>query len=81
MRASMTYAFGRLLKLGSLAFHYNQASASWIGNPSVSEAVSTYMLSLRRRKVKAGETPTSARAVTPVSMFDNNNKNVCIDNH
>ena len=51
MRASMTYVFGRLLKLGSLAFHYNEASASWIGNPSVSEAVSTYMLSLRRRKV------------------------------
>ena len=62
----------------NLAFHYNEASASWIGNPSVSEAVSTYMLSLCWRKVKAGETLTSARAVTPVSMFNNN---VCIDNH
>jgi len=51
MRASMTYIFGRTLKIGSLAFHYNKASECWVGNPSVSEAVSTYMLSLRRRKV------------------------------
>jgi hypothetical protein len=37
-----------------------------MGNPSVSEMVSRYMLSLRRRKVKAGETATSARAISAV---------------
>ncbi|KAL0566138.1 hypothetical protein V5O48_015880 [Marasmius crinis-equi] len=34
------------------------------GNPSVSEKVSMYMVSLHRRKVQAGEEPTSARAIT-----------------
>ncbi|KAF8891953.1 hypothetical protein CPB84DRAFT_1938251 [Gymnopilus junonius] len=43
---------------------------------SISEKVATYMLSLRRRKVQAGETATSARAITPVSIF--RDKCVCI---
>jgi hypothetical protein len=37
-----------------------------VGNPSVSDTVSSYMVSLRRRKVRAGETQTSARAITEV---------------
>lgn len=65
MRASMTYAFGRLHGLGSLPWNKTDAG-KMRGNPSVSEAVSSYMVSLRRRKVHAGETQTSARAITPV---------------
>ncbi|KAH9032486.1 hypothetical protein EDB85DRAFT_1865142 [Lactarius pseudohatsudake] len=63
MRASMTYAFGRLHGLGSMDWHCSEGG-SMVGNPSVSEMVSRYMLSLHRRKVRAGEAATSARAIT-----------------
>lgn len=66
MRASMTYAFGRLHGLGTMHWQENLLDGSMMGNPSVSELVSRYMLSLRRRKVKAGETTTSARAISAV---------------
>ncbi|KAH9009450.1 hypothetical protein EDB84DRAFT_1658745 [Lactarius hengduanensis] len=49
MRASMTYAFGRLHGLGSRDWHCSEGG-SMVGNPSVSEMVSRYMLSLHRRK-------------------------------
>jgi hypothetical protein len=85
MRASMTYAFGRVLRCGSMNWQWSESKNKMIGNPSISETVSTYMLSLRHRKVglllldmstnadvylfqvQAGETPTSSRAITPVS--------------
>ncbi|KAJ7462933.1 hypothetical protein FB451DRAFT_1043461, partial [Mycena latifolia] len=66
MRAAMTYAFGRLCGLGSLPWHASEVNQRMVGNPSVSETVATYMTSLRRRKVRAGETATSARAITQV---------------
>jgi hypothetical protein len=68
MRASMTYAFGRIYGLGSMHWHDAGGSVNGnpVGNPSVSEMVSRYMLSLHRRKVKAGETATSARAISAV---------------
>ena len=56
MRASMTYAFARVQKLGALPWHQSEVTGRWVGNPSVSDIVSTYMLSLRRRKVKWGIT-------------------------
>ncbi|KAH9008547.1 hypothetical protein EDB85DRAFT_2256034 [Lactarius pseudohatsudake] len=63
MRASMTYAFGRIHGLGSVHWEHG-ADGRTAGNPSVSKMVSRYMLSLHRRKVKAGETATSARAIS-----------------
>ncbi|KAF8872930.1 hypothetical protein CPB84DRAFT_1896096, partial [Gymnopilus junonius] len=70
MRASMTHYFGRVLGLGSQAWRQNtkQGRTRTKGNPSISEKVATYMLSLRRRKVQAGETATSARAITPAIL-------------
>ncbi|KAH8997636.1 hypothetical protein EDB83DRAFT_2238537, partial [Lactarius deliciosus] len=69
MRASMTYAFGRIHGLGSM--HWQRGSdGRMVGNPSVSEVVSRYMLSLHRRKVQAGETATSARAISVETMYD-----------
>ena len=50
MRAAMTYAFGRLHGLG-LPWHESESLGKMVGNPSMSTAVSTYMVSLRRRKV------------------------------
>ncbi|KAJ3846627.1 hypothetical protein EV368DRAFT_52526 [Lentinula lateritia] len=47
------------------------------GNPSVSSLVSSYMVSLRRRKVQGGEAATSARAITPEyigRMYDFNHR-------
>jgi len=69
MRASMTYAFGRIHGLGSMHWQQSPVGEGMVGNPSVSEVVSRYMLSLRRRKVQAGETPTSARAISEVRLL------------
>ncbi|KAH9016263.1 hypothetical protein EDB85DRAFT_1875126, partial [Lactarius pseudohatsudake] len=67
MCASMTYAFGRIHGLGSM--HWQRGGdGRMVGNPSVSEVVSRYMLSLHRRKVKAGETATSARAISAATL-------------
>ena len=65
MRAAMTHAFGRLHDLGDIHWH-TTLDGSMAGNPSMSQMVTRYMVSLCRRKVKAGETPTSARAITAV---------------
>ncbi|KAK6988966.1 hypothetical protein R3P38DRAFT_3331733 [Favolaschia claudopus] len=69
MRAAMTYAFGRLYGLGSLPWHESESTGRMVGNPSVSETVATYMTSLRRRKVRVGETATSARAITEETLL------------
>lgn len=69
MRAAVSYGFGRVHGCGNIPWRKSELTNNWIGNPSVSELVSTYMLSLRRRKVRAGETPTSARAITVVCFY------------
>ncbi|KAJ3926790.1 MAG: DNA breaking-rejoining enzyme [Lentinula lateritia] len=51
MRAAATFGFGKIHGLGMQAWHQSEVSGKMLGNPSVSEMVSTYMLSLRRRKV------------------------------
>lgn len=52
MRASMTYAFGRLNGLGNMPWHESDAGGGiMVGNPSISIEVSSFMCSLRRRKV------------------------------
>ncbi|KAH7903548.1 hypothetical protein BJ138DRAFT_1107580 [Hygrophoropsis aurantiaca] len=68
MRAAMTYAFGRLHGLGQVAWQ-ESPPGHWLGNPSVSSTVSSYMCSLRRRKVRGGETACSARAITPDILY------------
>ncbi|KAJ7168720.1 DNA breaking-rejoining enzyme [Mycena filopes] len=77
MRAAMSYAFGRLQRIGLIPWQEPQtASGRPTGNPSVSEIVSSYMVSLRRRKVQAGETAVSSRAITEDIMrqiYDFNN--------
>ena len=59
MRASMTYMFGRVHGLGTLQWQENE-SGEMKGNPSVCEAVSTYMISLRRRKVQSSDSSLNA---------------------
>ncbi|KAJ6454083.1 hypothetical protein C8R47DRAFT_997399, partial [Mycena vitilis] len=79
MRAAMTYVFGRIHRLGSVPWQESASSPGrMLGNPSVSEIVSSYMVSLRRRKVQAGETSISSRAITPdilLNLYDYNNAN------
>ncbi|KAH9020488.1 DNA breaking-rejoining enzyme [Lactarius hengduanensis] len=67
MRASMTYVFGHIHGLGSMHWQCG-GDGRMVGNPSVSEVVSRYMLSLHRRKVKAGETATSVRAISAATL-------------
>ncbi|KAF5339627.1 hypothetical protein D9611_011514 [Ephemerocybe angulata] len=76
MRASMTYMFGIVFELGMTAWNATGDGVVMRGNPSISNNVSTYMMSLCRRKVAAGETPQSARAVTwevLMDLYDYNN--------
>ncbi|PPQ78301.1 hypothetical protein CVT24_006499 [Panaeolus cyanescens] len=66
MRAAMTYTFGRVHGLSKQAWseqHTLDGRLITSGNPSVSELVSRYMLSLHRRKVQKGDISTSARAI------------------
>ncbi|KAL1684942.1 hypothetical protein GGG16DRAFT_67295 [Schizophyllum commune] len=65
MRASATFMWGHICGLGTLPWHENDAGEK-IGNPSISPIVSRYMVSLRKRKTRAGEVATSARALTAV---------------
>ncbi|KAF7303697.1 hypothetical protein MIND_00599100 [Mycena indigotica] len=76
MRAAATYGFGRIADLGSRPWErvdsYEVSGARtwrWMGNPSVSETVSRYMITLRKKKVRAGEVATSARAITPEMLY------------
>ncbi|KAH7875495.1 uncharacterized protein C8R40DRAFT_1044886, partial [Lentinula edodes] len=70
MRAAATFGFGKIHGLGMQAWHQSEVSGKMLGNPSVSETVSTYMLSLRRRKTQKGDTPISARAVSSDLLED-----------
>ncbi|KAF8239232.1 hypothetical protein L208DRAFT_1238763 [Tricholoma matsutake] len=67
MWASMTYIFSCIYGLRSLPWHKNETTRKMVGNPSVSQTISSYMLSLRHQKVQSGETTMSAHAITPVS--------------
>ncbi|KAF8173373.1 DNA breaking-rejoining enzyme, partial [Mycena galopus ATCC 62051] len=82
MRASTTYGFGRLHGLGSIPWQRSEISGKMVGNPSISEDVSRYMVSLRKKTVRAGEVATSARAITPeilARLYHYNNKpEVCV---
>jgi len=51
MRAAATYGFKRCAGLGSAIWQRSEVTGKMVGNPSVSEAVSRYMVSLRKRKV------------------------------
>jgi hypothetical protein len=69
MHTSMTYVFGCLHGLGSMHWQHNPLGEGMVDNPSVSEAVSRYMLSLHWCKIQAGETATSARAISVVCLL------------
>ncbi|KAL1671892.1 DNA breaking-rejoining enzyme [Schizophyllum commune] len=66
IRAALTYFFGILCGLGNVEWHKDPTTGRMIGNPSISSLVSRYMVGLQRRK--AGEAPTSARAITPAIL-------------
>ncbi|KAL0566422.1 hypothetical protein V5O48_015593, partial [Marasmius crinis-equi] len=75
MRAAATFGFGRVHGLGNRSWEKSEVSGKMVGNPSCSQQVSLYMISLRRRKTRAGETPTSARAITSTligRLYDKN---------
>ncbi|KIP01683.1 hypothetical protein PHLGIDRAFT_505418 [Phlebiopsis gigantea 11061_1 CR5-6] len=64
MRAAMTHYFGRELDIGLGAWTESEVNPGrFLGNPSLSTVVGQYMISLRRKKTKAGEVVTSARAM------------------
>ncbi|KIJ09570.1 hypothetical protein PAXINDRAFT_87284, partial [Paxillus involutus ATCC 200175] len=69
MRAAISHKFGRDYGMGTQPWTEHQVQAGrFVGNPSLSVTVSQYMVSLRRRKVRAGEAVTSARAMDESTM-------------
>jgi hypothetical protein len=50
MRAALLYSFGKSHNRGSAKWEETLHGA-WVGNPVLSNAVSNYMISLKRRKV------------------------------
>ncbi|KAI9057195.1 hypothetical protein FKP32DRAFT_1747549 [Trametes sanguinea] len=69
MRAAISHKFGREYKIGSQQWAESSATpGTYVGNPSLSVMVSQYMISLRRRKVRAGEIVTSARAIDEATL-------------
>ncbi|KAF9019559.1 DNA breaking-rejoining enzyme, partial [Rhodocollybia butyracea] len=62
MRAALTYAFGRNLRIGKSQWTYG-IDGVWRGNPCVSDHVRRYMGGLSRRKAAAGECPISSAAL------------------
>ncbi|KAG2353910.1 hypothetical protein BDR07DRAFT_1307851 [Suillus spraguei] len=68
MRASMIYAFGKLHGLGNMHWHESDAGdGTMVGHPLILVEVSSFMCSLRRCKVQAGEVANSAHAIISVS--------------
>jgi hypothetical protein len=51
MRSAITYTYGYEHGLGNLPFHLDPATQKWVGNPSISNVISNYMIALKRRKV------------------------------
>ncbi|KAI0761063.1 hypothetical protein BD413DRAFT_607291 [Trametes elegans] len=69
MRAAISHKYGREYKLGTQPWTESALEpGKFLGNPSLSVVVSQYMVSLRRRKVRAGEIVTSARAIDESTM-------------
>ncbi|KAJ7364270.1 hypothetical protein DFH08DRAFT_910497 [Mycena albidolilacea] len=89
LRAAATYGFGCLHGfhengLGSLPWQRSEVSGKMIGNPSVSETVSHYMITLRKKKVFIGLLfmATSVRAITPEilwKLYHHNNRREVAD--
>ncbi|KAG1787906.1 uncharacterized protein HD556DRAFT_1246001 [Suillus plorans] len=69
MRAAISHKFGRDYQLGTQPWLEHPAVlGKFIGNPSLSVTISQYMVSLRRRKIRAGEAVMSARAMDEPTM-------------
>ncbi|RDX40411.1 hypothetical protein OH76DRAFT_1490092 [Lentinus brumalis] len=69
MRASITHVYGRDFGLGTQVWLEDPLfRGKYTGNPSLSTVVSSYMISLRRRKVRAGYVVTSARAIDEATI-------------
>ncbi|PBK94775.1 hypothetical protein ARMGADRAFT_926900, partial [Armillaria gallica] len=73
IHAMACYGFKKILRTGEVLWHQiegsNGLTGQWVGNPAISEIVSTYMVSLHQRKVQQGETPQSSRAIRPVYLL------------
>ncbi|PBK83411.1 DNA breaking-rejoining enzyme [Armillaria gallica] len=73
LRAGTTYGFRKSGRRGKVPW----SRATALGNPSISDLVSSYMLGLHKRKVTKGETSTSARAIGPDTLrrlYEHNHK-------
>ncbi|KAK0437443.1 uncharacterized protein EV420DRAFT_1623400 [Desarmillaria tabescens] len=80
LRAGTTYGFHKTGRRGKVP--WNRATA--LGNPSISDLVSSYMLGLHKHKVAKGETSTSARAIGPgilKQLYVHNHKHENWDNN
>ncbi|KAJ7226358.1 hypothetical protein B0H12DRAFT_1030497 [Mycena haematopus] len=77
MRAAVSYCLTRNKNCSTARWHESEVNPGvMLGNPSLSEIVSSYMVALKRRKVQAREIVLSSRALTSkmiCSLYDYNN--------
>ncbi|KAJ7222300.1 DNA breaking-rejoining enzyme, partial [Mycena pura] len=69
MRAAVSFRFARIKSTAGIAWHLSEVTSKMVGNPATAVVVSQYFVSLKRRKVQAGEVATSARAITPDDLY------------
>ncbi|KAI3650554.1 hypothetical protein MP228_003794 [Amoeboaphelidium protococcarum] len=62
IRAAISNKFGDEYNCNSLRY-FQDAAGNWQGNPSLSNEVTKYMKSLKKRKNAAGEVPVSMKAI------------------
>ncbi|TFK83442.1 hypothetical protein K466DRAFT_498475, partial [Polyporus arcularius HHB13444] len=69
MRAALSHKFCRDFKISLRDWVQDPLKpGSYLGNPALAHVVNQYMTSLRRRKARAGEVVTSARAVDHIIL-------------
>ncbi|KAJ7217232.1 DNA breaking-rejoining enzyme, partial [Mycena pura] len=69
IRAAISFRFARIKSTAGITWHFSEVAAKMVGNPATAIIVSQYFVSLKRRKVQAGEASTSARAMTPDILY------------
>ncbi|KAJ7721541.1 hypothetical protein DFH07DRAFT_972230 [Mycena maculata] len=79
MRAAMTWTFNQFPGMAKVSWHQSEVTGNFVGNPSISDVVSKYMMAVKRRKVHAREIATSACAIEPELLrklyhFNNSNE-------
>jgi len=65
IRSAISKWYCERYNCGDERYRYKKSEGEWIGNPSLSQPVSRYMRSLRKRKAQQGQGSEQVRALVP----------------